>query len=151
MGVTGLIRSWRCPAEMQWSRLAANMINEREANRLLTHAAACSTCSTRLKDNIFLLQQEEGESPGSPEIGLEYEQRIPALARWMAEQARWRSGFIDGIAGMAALVRSPSMIAATSALAAGLVLFALWPQSPPLSDLAGAYSTRRTVDLRIPP
>jgi tetratricopeptide (TPR) repeat protein len=42
------------------------------------------------------------------------------------------------------------MIAATSAVAAGLAMFAVWPQRPPLSDLAAAYSTRRTVELRIP-
>ena len=150
MRIIGSVWRLRCPADLQWARLVANRIDDREANRLLSHAAECHSCSTTLKDAIFLLRDDEGALPGSQESCMEYEARIPALARWTAEQARGSSRFRDAVAGLVALARNRRVIAATGAVAAVLVLFALWPQSPPLSNLASAYSMRRTVELRIP-
>jgi tetratricopeptide (TPR) repeat protein len=150
MKIRGSVWRLRCPAELQWARLVANLVDDREANRLLRHAAECHSCSTTLKDAIFLLREEEGALPSSPETGVEYEARIPALARWTAEHARESSRFREAVVRLAALARNPRMIAAMGAVAAGLVLFAFWPQSPPLSNLASAYSTLRTVELRVP-
>jgi tetratricopeptide (TPR) repeat protein len=149
MKISGSVWGVRCPAELQWARLVANLVDDGEANRLLSHAAKCHSCSTTLKDAIFLLREDEGALPSSQETGMEFEARIPALARWTAERARASSRFRDAVAGLIALARNPRMMVAAGAVAAGLVLFAVWPQRPPLSNLASAYSTRRTVELRI--
>jgi len=62
MKISEWVWRFRCPAELQWARLVANLVDDREANRLLSHAAECHSCSTTLKDAIFLLREDARQS-----------------------------------------------------------------------------------------
>ncbi len=148
MRAIGSVWRWRCPSGQKWAALAADLTDEAEATRLLSHAAACSSCARTLKETTFLLRDGEQEPAGSPELDLDA--KIPSLAAFMAGEAAkpLRSRTFSSVASPVMQFRTVAVPGIAAAALA--VLWLIAPSRPPLAELAEAYSAQRTVELRVP-
>src|SRR5215475_10573895 len=104
MRINNPVWGFRCPDEVQWAKLAANLIHGREAERLLKHAVNCQACSATLKESLLLLVECD-VSESSPDVEDEFDSMIPMLAQSVAERARERFRFREVAADAGALIR----------------------------------------------
>ena len=161
---TGSSRSnLQCPHESEWTSLAVGLIQGKEAERLLAHAAECHPCSSILRDTLFLVSEPADAPTTSDDVSKVPQSDIRGLSTAMAQAAcdremraiDTRSSWFGTVAGY--LTTRRSLVGAV--VAAGLAVAFMFPRagdllrfgpSPPFTTLAEAYSTRRTIELRIP-
>jgi CHAT domain-containing protein len=149
-----------CPAETEWLRLAAGLLPDPQAGKLLAHSAECDACA------ILLRQATEDFAE---EVRDEEAEQIRALR---SAQPSWQRALAQRLAAQSATEESLPVTkvvplptpkprpwlqyawayaaAAVVLLVAGAVTVQLFRQ-PSLDQLiAAAYTERRTMELRIP-
>jgi tetratricopeptide (TPR) repeat protein len=136
-----------CPELGAWVRLANGDVKPPEEDALMSHAAGCDICATRLHQCLTLLAGEASEEESAEIAGL-----ASASQDWQAglavelartprrrEQQKTTRTYLWAGAGLAASL----------ALAAGLALWWQHIHTPELL-LAEAYSHSRIFELRMP-
>jgi tetratricopeptide (TPR) repeat protein len=152
-----------CPTEDNWPRLAAGLVHDSEASRLLEHSADCDYCGR------FLREATEDFAPELSEREIESIRQLPStlpgwqrnIARKMAEvsgvppvrvSTNAQTGRPRAAWSFSAWMRWAVPLAAAAVIAAAAVLWI--GRSPSLSStnqlVAQAYTTQRPVDLRFP-
>jgi len=136
-----------CPQPDAWTRLASGEAPGAEVDALLSHAAHCRGCSSRLRMSLDLFSTE-----ASPE-------ELEQIGNLQSVTADWQRGLAVKLAGTPIAVRSGKIakmllwpgagLAATVLLTSGLTLW--WQHlHTPERLLAEAYTHSRGFDLRIP-
>jgi tetratricopeptide (TPR) repeat protein len=136
-----------CPDPKTWVRFAAGLCPGHEQDSLLEHAAGCPACAARLKDLSGAVAFEEpsatDEVAAIDAIEGRLDRKLKGLSHEMSRPGR------------SAMSRRPWMLAIAACLvaASGFSAWFIWGQvrpHPPFQLLADAYTSRRTLELRIP-
>ncbi|HLJ91081.1 MAG TPA: hypothetical protein VKZ53_30035 [Candidatus Angelobacter sp.] len=146
-----------CPEQVQWLKLAGDLLSEEEAMPLLQHASRCSACSRQLVLAQECLMADPEEMPEVESSTSEWQHR---LARQMAvppvsssEIPVLKTPVLKSRThGWA---RSPWALASAIAAVALLAVAALFSMKHRQASgiqqlLAEAYSQNRVVELRLP-
>src|SRR5260370_2001925 len=133
-----------CPEPEFWVRLAAGLCDPEQNSSLLDHAARCSFCADLLRDVLDAVAEGDAADaavdPSTPTVAIGSEENRRELAAAMAANKgfRRRRWFLP-IAAMLVI-----------GLGLGVWVFTNRSGSPPLRQLAAAYSARRNLELQIP-
>jgi tetratricopeptide (TPR) repeat protein len=136
-----------CPEPGEWLRMASGEAPTAEADELLTHAAACPTCVTRLRMSLLALAEDV-----SPEETAELSQLASASPQWQHRFAVQLAQTPHKAARNWAprlLLWAGAGLAASLVVTTGIVMW--WQnQNSPERLLAEAYTHSRIFDLRMP-
>ncbi|SFR99659.1 CHAT domain-containing protein [Granulicella pectinivorans] len=134
-----------CPHDELWLHLAAELLDEAQAQPMLIHAATCGDCAQRLKDAMAEV------APSS------LDDEVPWLesstAPWQSEMARTLADrVVPAPAKILPFPRRRVWMAATAAALLFMIGGATWfaRRDTDSALLARAYDTQRRTDLHLP-
>ena len=134
-----------CPSPDQWLSIVRGEVPETDAIGLLAHAGKCDHCGSNLKEAVMSLP--DGAIQGEEEF----------LKALRTSQPYWRRDFAKRLAAgeRASSAWRWKWVAAAAAAVVVVGGLSVWylarrGSSPPLGQLAKAYSSSRTIELRIP-
>lgn len=131
-----------CPAREVWINLAAGTLEDSTADRLLDHAVSCSHCGSRLREAMEDLHSDDIPPIANAVLTADFREQVIAK--------------LDQKPRAATMLSRRPWLAPGSAAAAAVVLASagIWylvgtePDAERL--IAQSYSSRRTMELRIP-
>jgi tetratricopeptide (TPR) repeat protein len=137
------MRSPPCPSSEAWAVFAAGLCARVEEDALLAHAADCKACAARLRNLVAAVEPVADPDDARPPV--------EGLA---TESAAYRRELALKLARPPRQTPNRWWIPVAAVLAVGLGIagwqFERVRTGPPLAELARAYSSSRTLELRIP-
>jgi len=121
--------------------MAAGMCKPEENAAFLHHAVQCRACADRLQDLIDAagLTAEEPVDPIAGQLAIRWKKERSNLAASMAGRTARARGWLIPVAALLLL-----------AVTLGTWMLGTFRNSPPLGQIASAYSARRNLELQIP-
>jgi tetratricopeptide (TPR) repeat protein len=148
-------RGPECPAESQWPRYTAGLVEPEEGSALVQHVAACDYCGSLLRETIadfadqltpveesFLNNLESSQARWQRQVAAhmcESQSRRSVLA-WIRQHLWHSNGLLPWAYAGAAAVLAISVFVAVFSL----------QETPVENLLATAYTQQRTIEMRIP-
>lgn len=133
-----------CPPYNVWAEVAAGLPKPAEAEALLAHAANCEACAASLHEAIMIVNGAPIPEEFLAELQMASATGVAELGHQMASRHAkplWRgNSLLKVAAGLAVIV-------------GGAAFFGWWQSNrggEPLTLLAKAYETRRTIEVRVP-
>jgi CHAT domain-containing protein/tetratricopeptide (TPR) repeat protein len=131
-----------CYADSRWLALAGGMLPSGETAPMLEHANTCASCAAKLAESIRVLHGQATQDEDA------------MLGQLNSATQQWQCEMGARLAHRSAPSRAPRWLALAAALVIGVggAIAWLWLRTtqPPFSELAQAYSERRTLELRFP-
>lgn len=145
--------SQACPDEDLWLKLAANVLDTREARALLRHASDCSECAQRLKTFVRYSTFESTPVVETGSLTPDWQNKLAErMAREVQLSAKRKEPIAEGITPLRmgwklGLVVFGAVIAVVSIV---ILIFPRKERPDIESLLANAYRDHRTIEARIP-
>lgn len=132
-----------CPDIEVWMNVAAGLVEEPEAGRLLDHVAACGHCGEELKGAVQVLRLTDIPNEAADVLSTDFRRQVvkAVSGQWPKKKQAWSN-----------LVWLPHRWAYAAPAVLSLVVGSLyWITKPNAATLLEvAYTTHRTLEIRFP-